>query len=192
MARPREFETEEALDKGMHLLWTRGYEATSLEDLLTVMRLSKSSFYETFGTKHEFFIAALTRYLDVVLGKLTEDLRRGPAKDAIFRCFEAMLPTAGNSARGCFVQNCAIELGQRDPEARQKVREGWRRLEDGFFRAVVRGQESGEFPPERDARAMAIFLLSSLNGVQVLARGGVSRKHINEVIRVTSQSMEVK
>src|SRR5512146_2087850 len=121
MARPREFDTAEALDSGMHLLWTRGYEATSLEDLLKAMRLSKSSFYETFGTKHDFLIAALTRYVDVVLGELAEGLREGLAKEAILRCFEAMLPVQGESARGCFVQNCAIELAQRDPETRQKV-----------------------------------------------------------------------
>ncbi len=54
MARPREFETEEALDRGMHLLWTRGYESTSLDDLLASMGISKSSFYDTFGTKHDF------------------------------------------------------------------------------------------------------------------------------------------
>jgi len=185
MARPREFETEEALDQGMRLLWTRGYEATSLENLLKAMRLSKSSFYETFGTKHDFLIATLRRYLDVVLGQLTEGLREGSAKNAIARCFESMLPVQGESARGCFVQNCAIELAQRDPEARKKVREGWKRLEDGFLRAVLRGQQSGEFDPARDARAIARYLLSSLNGIQVLARAGVGRQHINQVVQVT-------
>ncbi len=190
MARPREFETEEALEQGMYLLWTQGYDATSLEDLLKAMRLSKSSFYETFGTKHEFLIAALTRYLDVVLGKMAEGLRRGTARDAIYGCFEAVLPMKGALARGCFIQNCAIELAQRDPEIRQNVREGWRRLEDGFFHAVLRGQQSGEFDPTLDARAMARFLLSSLNGVQVLARAGVSRKHMTQIIQVTLQNME--
>lgn len=190
MSRPREFETEDVLDKGMHLLWTRGYEATSLDDLLKAMHLSKSSFYETFGTKHDFLIAALTRYLNVVLGKLTDDLRQGPARDAIYRCFEAMLPAEGQSARGCFVQNCAIELAQADPDVRQEVRKGWRHLEDGFFRAVVRGQQSGELNPKWDARVVARFLLSSLNGVQVQARAGISRQHINQVIQVTLQSIE--
>jgi TetR/AcrR family transcriptional repressor of nem operon len=189
MARPREFVTEDALDRGMYLLWTRGYEATSLDHLLKEMGLSKSSFYETFGTKHDFLIAALTRYLDVVLGQWTKGLRQGSARQAIAHCFEAMLPIPGESARGCFAQNCAIELAQRDPEARQRVREGWKRLEDGFYGALVRGQQCGEFDSKQDAHAMARFLLSSLNGVQVLARAGVSRKQINQIVQVTLRNL---
>lgn len=190
MPRPREFEMEDVLDRGMHLLWTQGYEATSLDDLLKTMHLSKSSFYETFGTKHDFLIAALTRYLHVVVGNLTEDLRQGPAREAISRCFEAMLPAEGQSSRGCLVQNCAIELAHGDPDVRQKVREGWRLLEDGFFRAVVRGQQNGELNPKRDARGMARFLLSSLNGIQVQARAGTSRNYINQIIQVTLQNID--
>lgn len=187
MARPREFDPKEALDHGMHLLWRRGYDATSLEELLKTMHLSKSSFYETFGTKHDFLLAALTRYVDVVLGQLTESLQNGSAIDAISRCFHAMLPTDGESARGCFVQNCAIELAQRDPQTRDKVRDAWKRLEAGFYRALLRGQQSGELDRQRDPHAVARFLLSSLNGIQVLARAGVSRKHLDQVVQMTLQ-----
>jgi TetR/AcrR family transcriptional regulator, transcriptional repressor for nem operon len=189
MARPREFETEVALEQGMHLLWAQGYEATSLEDLLVAMDLSKSSFYETFGSKHDFLIAALTRYIDIVLGQLANDLREGLARDAIARSFEVMLPSPEVSARGCFVQNCAIELAQRDPDARAKVREGLQRLEDGYYRAVRRGQQSGEFARSQDARALARFLVSSLNGLRVLARAGFARKDLQQVVEVTLRSI---
>jgi len=185
MARPREFETEDALDRGMHLLWSRGYEATSLDDLLSSMGISKSSFYDTFGTKHDFLMAALTRYIDVVLGRLAENLKHGSAREAIARSFEAMLPGRGDSVRGCFVQNCAIEMAQRDPETRTKVSEGLQRLEDGYYRAVVRGQEHGEFDRTRDGRTIARFLVSSLNGLQVLARAGISRGALQQIADFT-------
>lgn len=181
MSRPREFETEDALDRGMQVLWDRGYEATSLEDLLGAMDLSKSSFYETFGSKHDFLMAALARYIDVVLGQLAKDLREGPARDAIFRSYERMLPPPNVSARGCFVQNCAIELAQHDPEARERVREGLKRLERGYYRAVLRGQQSGEIGRKHDARALARFLVSSLNGIQVLSRAGFGRKDLLQI-----------
>lgn len=188
MARPREFETDVALDRGMHLLWAHGYEATSLDDLLHVMGLSKSSFYETFGTKHDFLMAALTRYIDVVLGQLGRDLAEGPARRAIVRVFEAALPS-GRGPRGCFVQNCAIEMAHRDPAAADKVRQGLKRLEEGFYRAVVRGQDTGEFSRDRDARVMARYLVGSLNGVQVLVRAGLDGKHLHQIIDVTLASL---
>jgi len=82
MSRPREFEPEEALDRGMKLLWARGYEATSLDHLLAAMKLSKSSFYETFGSKHDLLIASLKRYIETVLGQLARDLEIGSARNA--------------------------------------------------------------------------------------------------------------
>ena len=188
MARPREFETDAALDRGMHLLWARGYEATSLDDLLHAMDLSKSSFYDTFGSKHDFLMAALTRYIDVVLGQLGRDLAEGPAGRAIARVFEAALPSGG-APRGCFVQNCAIEMAPRDPDAGRKVREGLKRLEEGFHRAVVRGQDAGEFSRAQDPRAMARYLVGSLNGVQVLVRAGLDGKHLHQIIDVTLASL---
>ena len=183
--RPREFETEDALDRGMRVLWARGYEATSLEDLLEAMDLSKSSFYETFGSKHDFMIAALTRYIDVVLGQLAKDMREGSARDAIFRTFDCMIPTRGMPANGCFMQNCTIELAQHDPEARAKVREGLKRLEEGYYRAVLRGQENGEIGREQDARELARFLVSSLNGIVVLSRAGFDRKNLLRIAETT-------
>ena len=58
MARLQEFNTEEALRKAMNMFWQKGYEATSLADLLEAMGLSKSSLYAAFGGNRELFIAA--------------------------------------------------------------------------------------------------------------------------------------
>ena len=50
MARPREFDTTEALNQAMQVFWAKGYEATSLSDLIGAMELSKSSFSPAFGS----------------------------------------------------------------------------------------------------------------------------------------------
>ena len=62
MARPREFDVDDALDRAMNVFWAKGYEATSMSDLMAAMDLSKSSLYDTFGSKHELFLSALQRY----------------------------------------------------------------------------------------------------------------------------------
>jgi TetR/AcrR family transcriptional repressor of nem operon len=190
MARPREFDFDEVVDQGMQLLWSRGYEATSLDELLSAMCLSKSSFYETFGSKHDFLLIALTRYIDVVLGQLRKDLEEGSARSAVTRSFEQTLPTTGKPQLGCFVQNCAIELAQRDPEAQAKVREGLKRFEEGYYRAVLRGQENGEFTREKNARALARYLTSSYNGLQVMTRSGFDRRALREVVQMILQALD--
>ena len=62
MARPREFDTTEALSQAMQVFWSKGFKATSLNDLLDAMGLSKSSFYDTFGSKHEVFLETIEHY----------------------------------------------------------------------------------------------------------------------------------
>jgi TetR/AcrR family transcriptional regulator, transcriptional repressor for nem operon len=190
MARPKEFDTEQALDTGMHLLWRSGYETTSLDDLVSAMRLSKSSFYGTFGSKREFLLAALTRYTDVILHQLATDLERGSARVAITRSLKTAVRESGDSPRGCFVQNCAIELAHRDGEVQAKVRQAFDRLEEGYRRAIVRGQRTSEFGRHRDARMLARYLVMSLNGIQFFSRAGTKSGYLEEIVPVILSALE--
>ena len=71
MRRPRECDTTEALNEAMQVFWTKGFEATSLNDLIGAMKLSKSSFYDTFGSKHEVFLAAIEHYKKTVTAQVS-------------------------------------------------------------------------------------------------------------------------
>ena len=62
MARPKEFDQDKALDKAMTLFWQKGYEATSIQDLVDHLGIGRRSLYDTFKSKHDLFIAALDRY----------------------------------------------------------------------------------------------------------------------------------
>ena len=67
MARTKEFDRDAALDRAMHVFWKKGYEATSLPDLLQAMGIARQSLYDTFGEKHALFMAALERYTQLIL-----------------------------------------------------------------------------------------------------------------------------
>src|SRR5262252_5200929 len=62
MARPREFDLDATLEKAMQLFWSKGFEATSLDDLCEATGLSRSSFYAAFGDKRDILFQALRRY----------------------------------------------------------------------------------------------------------------------------------
>ena len=66
MARPREFDIDEALDAAMGVFWERGYEATSMVNLMDATGLHKGSIYKAFEDKHDLFLQALRRYLNNV------------------------------------------------------------------------------------------------------------------------------
>ena len=69
-----EFDPEVALAKAMGVFWSQGYEATSTTDLMSAMGLSKSSLYQTFGSKRELFVRCLDHYSDNSSRRLREKL----------------------------------------------------------------------------------------------------------------------
>jgi TetR/AcrR family transcriptional repressor of nem operon len=173
MPRPREFETSEALNQAMQVFWTKGYEATSLADLIGAMNLSKSSFYDTFGSKHEVFLAAIEHYKQTVTRQIASVATLdSPAKKLIKSLFDRAISkmTDKQGRRGCFLNNCAVEVAMHDPAAAKLIGGGFAVMEDTLFALVRRGQAEGDIAKGKDARALARYLTSSLNGLMVVGK----------------------
>ncbi len=184
MARPREFDTTEALNQAMNVFWTKGYEATSLTDLTGAMGLSKSSFYDTFGSKHEVFLAAIEHYKKTVTSQVSAvSGLDAPARKLIESLFDraANRMTEEGGKRGCFLNNCAVEIVLHDPTAAKLVGGGLDIIEDTFFALVTRGQREGEIAPEKDARSLARYLNSSLNGLMVTGKATPDREALSDI-----------
>ncbi len=92
--------------------------------------------------------------------------------------------------RGCLLTNSAVELAPHDSKVRQRVNESFRWLEDGFERAVVRGQESGEIPPDRSAQKIAGFLLGTVQGLCVIGKTDPSRRCVSGIVAMTLLVLE--
>ena len=69
MSRPKEFNPDDAIEKAMQVFWHKGYEATSMEDLLSAMDLNRGSLYDTFGDKRQLFLKVMDRYCTNFVGR---------------------------------------------------------------------------------------------------------------------------
>jgi TetR/AcrR family transcriptional repressor of nem operon len=194
MARPREFNVDQALEQAMQVFWTKGYEATSLRDLIDAMGISKSSFYDTFGCKHELFLAAIDRYNETVTGCSVKALiaKSGSPKQGIADFFACLIEGLVNNGgkRGCFVGNCAVEVARHDTSAARRVAEGLANMERAFFETVKDAQSQGEIPSERDARAMARYLTGTLNGLLVMGKAKPDRETLEDVARIALTALD--
>ncbi len=193
MARPREFDPTEALSQAMQVFWTRGYEATSLNDLLDAMGLSKSSFYDTFGSKHEVFLETIKHYKKTMTAQFTGVAGlASPARKLIESLFDRAVSrmTEEGGQRGCYLNNCAVEIALHDPEAAKLVDGGIGLMEEAFFALVQRGQSEGDIAPEKDARALARFLNSSLNGLLVIGKANPDRDALADICKITLTSLD--
>ncbi|MEV0171691.1 helix-turn-helix domain-containing protein [Streptomyces sp. NPDC050803] len=174
MARTKEFDPDTALTSALELFWRRGYEATSMSDLVAHLGIGRASLYATFGSKHELYVKALERYQDDRLPGILRDLSQPgpalPAVRALVRRYAAEAADDDLRPRGCFVTNAASELAPHDAAAARQVERNWDRLETVLHSALIRAREQGELPTTRDPLTLARMLLVLLQGFRVVGK----------------------
>jgi TetR/AcrR family transcriptional repressor of nem operon len=174
VARTKSFDPDEALDAALELFWRRGYEATSMADLVAHLGLARASIYGTFGSKHELYLKALDRYMHTRDPDVVDVLSQpGPALPAVRAVIDAYAreSAADEHRRGCFLVNTAVELLPGDPLAARRVESSWDIVETALASALTRARAQGELAPDKDPRALARFLLVVLQGLRVLGKG---------------------
>lgn len=188
MARPREFDENDVLDKAMEVFWQKGYEATSIQDLLAAMGISRGSLYDSFGDKHTLFLAVLERYQQRSHARFLQTLSRpGSVKEAITHMFNYVVAEAVADAkrRGCLLTNSTVELSPHDMAVADMMNLNCRWVQDVLYEALQRGQTQGEISPEANIEALAQFLFNSLQGLRVVSKTNTDRQALENIVRIT-------
>ncbi|ALA56881.1 TetR/AcrR family transcriptional regulator [Nitrospira moscoviensis] len=183
MPRPKEFNPDEALDKAMQVFWHKGYEATSMEDLLEAMDLNRGSLYDTFGDKRQLFLKVMDRYCTCFVGPKFSLLDQpGPALPLLRRFVHGMIDgaLADPQRRGCLIANTVMELAPHEKNIAGKVNQALKMGEDAFFGLLTRAQQQGELRPDKDPRALARFLTTMLQGTIVMIKAGAPPEQITQ------------
>lgn len=184
MPAEKQFNQEEALDKALQAFWQRGYEATSMQELVDCTGVNRGSLYATYGDKRALFLSALHRYDEGRRRMLAEFEARYPPREAIRRVFLSFMPGIedGGGNRGCFLTNTALELAAHDAEMRKLVATAQEDVEEFFRRMIKAGKAAGEIPDHVKPADAARGLLASLLGFVVLVRSRPNRVLLQSVI----------
>ncbi|WP_163509248.1 TetR/AcrR family transcriptional regulator [Fodinicola acaciae] len=173
MPRTKEFDPDVALQAAIELFWRRGYEATSMQDLVDHLGIGRASIYATFGSKHDLYLLALDRYCTDIAGIYTHMLAQsGPALPGVRALVKAFADKAltDPDRKGCFVTNAAVELAPADHDVARRVDEGLTGLESALLGSLMRAADQGELGADKDPYALARFLVTFLQGVRVIAK----------------------
>jgi TetR/AcrR family transcriptional repressor of nem operon len=188
MARTKEFDTCEVLDKAINLFWDKGYNGCSMQDIVDGLGLSRSSIYETFGDKRQLFLEALKKYQREAMEALEKNINATPDfRQVLAKMFDAILAenVNGSIQNGCFMVNSAVELAAHDPEIAAIVKANQQEMENILYKAIKKGQQSGQINISLPARAIARFFHTCLSGIRVTARSGADRKTLEDIIKVS-------
>ncbi len=192
MPRPREFDEDEVLQRATEAFWSRGYEATSITDLMEATGLAKGSIYKGFGDKHAFFLRTLDAYLESGVTRFVELAASSPSPEATLRGWLHYIvetATCKGERRGCYAVNCVTELAPHDPEVQARLRAHYRRFEQLFVGVIERGTAAGAFHRELSPRVAARNLMIFINGLQVYGKTGMTRREAMAAVDMVFESL---
>ena len=187
MPRPKEFNPDDAIEKAMQVFWHKGYEATSMQDLLTAMDLNRGSLYDTFGDKRTLFLKVVNRYCTTFVGpKFTLLDQPGQALPSLRRFIGDMIDggLADPQRRGCLIANTVMELSPHEKEVAGTLRRVLKMVEDSFFNVLTRAKQQGELKDDKDPRVLARFLATMMQGTIVMIKAGASA----DVVKQTAET----
>jgi TetR/AcrR family transcriptional regulator, transcriptional repressor for nem operon len=193
MARTREFDAQVVLDRAMEIFWTKGYEATSLDDLCDATGLSRSSLYAAFGSKRNLLLRSVDRYVERRAPEIAKVLAQPlPVRDAFAALARKFIDqiVSGAGRRGCFLGNCAGELPRRDRAALARVRHGLARTEATFRAALMRAVAAGELSSDADLDALARFITAGFQGLRLVGKVNSNRAFLEDIATTMLRCLE--
>ena len=160
------------VEAARRLFWEKGYEATSLQEIVDRAKVRSGSLYYFFRTKEDLLLAVLDHYVELLWPAVIEPAF-GRTADPIERIFsiltgyrEGLIYTG--FSHGCPIGNLALEVSDELPRARERIARnfaGWRK----WIRKCLEGA-SERLPAKVDSERLATFVLTVMEGAVMQAR----------------------
>jgi len=182
MARPIEFNHQQAVDKALLLFWRKGYQATSMSDLVDAMEISRSSFYSAFKDKRSLFLHCLDLFGERTCQVLQKARSQMVAIDALQFFFERHLsgPRPQQASLGCMLVNTVLEMAGVDDELSDRASEHLVEMQNLFEDCLV---DAGCQTEQAHALAGVLMLLNE--GIGVASRRRMKRQDQLDPIATT-------
>lgn len=193
MARTKTFDQTEVLDKALELFWKKGYNGTSIQDLVRHLGLNRSSLYDTFGDKYTLYMAALTRYRDQsehAMGFIQDDSLS--IKDRIRKLFQSLILdlTPEGQDMGCFMVNSTVEMAAHDPQIRNIAASNMDQVEKTLSQQIEIAQQKGEISQTHTPIALSKFLMNTIMGMQVNEKARKDKGPLKEILEVAMSILD--
>ena len=188
MARTKDFDEKEVLEKAIQIFWHKGYNGTSMQDLVDGLGISRSSLYDTYTDKHTLFVKALESYQNSGSSKVEKIVNTpGPAKETVKKLLEFVADEllGDKDQKGCFMVNAEVEVAPHDAEINNLVCKNDQQMEDAFYQVIKKGKESGEIKNSQDARALSRFFFNTVKGIRVTAKSTTDKSVFDDIINLT-------
>lgn len=193
MARPREFDADVVLQQAMQLFWERGYQSTSIGDLVEQTGISRYGLYSVFGDKHELFLKAVDFYNKTAIQRMVSPLETQHAGlDTIKTYFGRLVEPLkkGQPSAGCLISNTALELTNPPEDIATQIEIYFDRLHAAFTNAINNSIQQGTLSSDTNPNELASFLVGVVNGYLGMLRTVSEPEMICAYVRVALQNLK--
>lgn len=186
VGRPREFDIDQALDDAMRAFWAKGYEATSMVDLMDATGLHKGSIYQAFGDKHSLFIQSLKRYLAKMLREETAVLKAASSplqglRDMVHAMID-MTDDDGDVPKGCMAINTLIELAPHDEAVKKVMMDHMGATRATVRKTIAAAQAAGEMTDKRPAELLTSLMMVFMMGLATSSKAALTKTQAHELV----------
>ncbi len=192
MPKTKKFDKTEVLSAAATLFQQKGYNGTSMEEVLKATGLSRSSLYDTFGDKHNLYIESLEFYQKNSLShseKIEEKPINGLQKiDYLFKNVVNHLIAYPND-NGCLLVNAAAEMSKQCFKTQQVICNNKDEVQDLLTNWLNDAQDSKVLKLTKPTKNYSQFLYNTLLGLRVMSQSGASKQELNNIIKVTIDSL---
>lgn len=188
MARNKNFNEDEVLEKALKLFWKQGYSNTSPEDIVSTLGISRSSLYNTYGDKRKLFLTSLKKYINTRSKLMINGLESSNnVKNAISDLFNSVIEQDElYNQYGCFLINTSIEFFGQDDEIQNILMKNKIEIIQALRELVNRSQLNGSISNKENPEKLAFFIYNNLIGLRVNVRNGANHKELINIIEITS------
>lgn len=165
----------------MLAFWRRGYEGTSMADLVQALGIASARIYAAFGSKQDLFREAVQRYEAGDGGFADRAMAQEPrVRDALARVLRDAVATYTDDAHplGCMVVTAATNCAEENEAVAAWLAEHRRLRTQSLIDRLQRALDEGELRAGTDVQALGDFYATQLHGISVQARDGVPRQRL--------------
>ena len=190
--RPRSFDKDEALKKAMYVFWDKGYEGTTMADLIKSIGMKAPSIYAAFGNKDAIFKEVVKSYLPTVVSGQLKALNSSPK---IYEAVEATLKacvslyTGKDNPHTCLVMTAAINTAPEHAEhvetlksLREEYKAAWRKR----FEVAEADQQ---LTHEANASELAEYFTTIIQGMTIKAKDGATQETLSGTSKLALKTL---
>ena len=183
------------LDKGIEVLWSKGYNGTSVNDIVKAADVPKGSFYFYFDSKEDFAAQAIDRYFRIITAQgfeILEDPNESSALKRLtdFFTLKCKIIKEQHSCTGCMACNVTAEMAEHSELIRVTVVKNETEFKNRLIAVFEEAQQLGEIDSKLNANDTISFIDDSWKGAMLSSKSTQDYYAIDNVLKFTLRLLQ--